>query len=194
MKRAVLGCAIALCAVACTKEENPYGPPVFDPRDASAVYDVAAPETAEIGSATLTDGRVVTGVRPALVAYFRDFVTYDPKLGISTQVLTLVRSDGATVQQGCAGKATPDDLAAFLEIATDLATVEALKNPDFCEGTDVVTVNYDGMASLSKVATCDPQLRALTKAGAELVASVCGPRADGGVDGGLDGGGDGSSD
>lgn len=185
-KRAAVACVIALGAAACTKEENPYGPPSFDPRDASTVYDVAAPETAELGSSTLTDGRVVTGVRPALVAYYRDFVTYDPKLGISTQVLTLIRSDGATVQQGCAGKATAVDLATFLDVATDLATVDALKSTDFCEGTDTVTVNYDGMASLRRVASCDPQLRALTKAGAALVASVCGPRADGGVDGARD--------
>lgn len=184
MKRAFV--VALLGTLACTKEENPYTRPPFDSRDASTVYDVAAPETAEIGSSTLTDGRVVTGVRPALVAYYRDFVTYDPVLQQSMQVLTLIRSDGATVQQGCAGKATPDELAAFLEIATDLATVDALKNTDFCEGTDVVTVNYDGMASLRRVASCDPQLRALTKAGAALVASVCERGADAGVDGGID--------
>jgi hypothetical protein len=182
MKRVALACAVVLGALACQKEENPYGRP-FEPRDASAVYDLGAPETTEIGAATLTDGRLVTGVRPALVAYYRDFVIYDLVLQQAIPVLTLIRYDGATVQQGCAGKATPAELAAFMNVATDLATVDALKYAEYCDGTDQVTVNYDGMTPLRKVASCDPQLKALTKAGAALVAAVCARAADAGVDG-----------
>lgn len=185
--RAALACVAMLAgALACQKEENPYtlDPP---PRDGSVTFDAVldtSAEAREIADATLTDGRVVSGVRPLLVYYSRDFLTYDYVLNQSVRTLLFVRHDGSVVMQGCSRRATPTDLDAFLDVATDLATVDALRNAARCPGEDnrdVVTMQYDGMTALTQSALCDPQMKALTAAGTKLVAAVCGG-ADAGAD------------
>jgi hypothetical protein len=186
MSRAAVACIVALAGALACKEENPYTNDPVPTDGGGTTFDGSVRDASfEAAEVALTDGRVVSGVRPLLVFYSRDFLTYDYVLNQSIRTFVFVRYDGSIVMQGCSGRATPDELEAFIDVATDLATVDALRNAPRCPGEDnrdMVTVTYDGIPSLTQSALCDPQMKALTAAGTALVTSACARNADAGTD------------
>lgn len=189
---AALAWLVAAGALGCQTEEGWPIDPVggFDASPSDAAFDLAPTDArgdvSDVSSSTLSDGRLVTGERPVFKSYARDVYYYDVATMQLVQTVTLIRGDGAIVVPGCGGVATLAELTSFVDVATDLATVDALLHaaPCLVAGSgDYVTMSYVGYAPVKQAASCDPQLKALAAAGTALVQAVCARTADAGTDG-----------